>query len=162
MASNLFEGNYAGHSGGAVSVDQGCDPAIMTNNTLTKNTAGLAGGGVHCSFFSHLTISNTILWDNQAPEGPEIKVGNGIYPTTIQISYSDLKGGKSSCKVEGNATLVWGDQMIDVGMADKNVADFRLFRQAEGRGKSPGVQGDLFVDEKGGGPHVWGASSETT
>ena len=60
----------------------------ITNCTLSRNSAGLQGGGIHSSDSSP-TITNCILWDDDAPEGPEIYVFEG----TPVVTYSDVQGG---------------------------------------------------------------------
>jgi len=61
---------------------------ILTNNTIVENTATGKGGGVYCES-STMAITSSILWDNAAPNGPE------IYWTgsSFSITYSDIEGG---------------------------------------------------------------------
>jgi len=58
------------------------------NNTVVKNEATIAGGGIY-SDRSDPTLMNSILWNNSAPDGPQIFMDGG----TIDVSYSDIQGG---------------------------------------------------------------------
>ena len=58
------------------------------NNTIVKNEATIAGGGIYYDQ-SEVTLMNSILWENYAPDGPEIGFNGG----TLDASYSDIMGG---------------------------------------------------------------------
>ncbi len=87
IENNLFEKNYATYGGGGWIGDL-FSFAKIVNNTISKNYAELQGGGIYTKN-SAATVMNSILWNNEAPEGPEIYVESG----TIDITYSDVKGG---------------------------------------------------------------------
>jgi hypothetical protein len=72
-----FGGWYDGKGGGIY-----CVGGNISNCTITGNRAEFSGGGV----YGNATIINSILWDDDAPNGAELS-GN---PT---ISYSDVEGG---------------------------------------------------------------------
>jgi len=84
---NLFVENSAWFRGGAILCRDNCQLAIASN-TFCENSASESGGGI---FFwdTTITVTNTILWNNQAPEGAEI---GGIGPT-IPVSFSAIQGG---------------------------------------------------------------------
>ena len=85
--------------------------AIITNNTITGNSAD-TGGGIFCEGYYEptisnntiadnmpsgifcntqwLTITNTILWGNNQPNGPEIVDHASC---SLVVIYSDVKGG---------------------------------------------------------------------
>jgi hypothetical protein len=83
----------------------------VTNCTFSGNSTS-QGGGMYIGGSSSPMVTNTIFWNNDAPEGPEIWIGSQ-WPSTLTISYSDVKGGKSSIHVEQGSTLNWGPGMID-------------------------------------------------
>ena len=72
-----FGGWIEGKGGGIY-----CPGGNISNCTITGNWAEFSGGGV----YGNATITNSILWDDTAPNGQEI-TGN---PT---VSYSDVEGG---------------------------------------------------------------------
>jgi len=73
---------------------------------------------------------NTILWNNDAPKGPEIWIADAYYwgPSTLTIAFSDLKGGQSSVLVDPGEILNWGPGMIDADplFVDQANEDFHL------------------------------------
>ena len=44
----------------------------VTNCTLTGNSANKEGGGIFTSNDTSTTLTNSIIWDNSAPAGPEV------------------------------------------------------------------------------------------
>ena len=109
ITNNLIEGNSGSSRGGGIHCAD--SPAALVNNTITGNSS-FEGGGIYCSD-STLTVANTILWDNSGTNGPEICVGTSYNPSTLTISYSDVKGGLASVFVDTGCTLNWGAAMID-------------------------------------------------
>ncbi|MEW6745439.1 MAG: right-handed parallel beta-helix repeat-containing protein [Planctomycetota bacterium] len=64
--------------------------AILTNNTVTENWGIQKGGGIYIkSALSAPLITNTILWDDTSPDGPEIYVD----AASPNIRYCDVEGG---------------------------------------------------------------------
>ncbi|MHC4944233.1 MAG: hypothetical protein ACYTG7_14560 [Planctomycetota bacterium] len=134
----VFHKNEAGYYGGAIAGD--CSSMAITDCVFIENKAYLGGGissyngdsnltcctlvknegfyqgfggGIQCSASSSMTITNSILWDNQAGTGPEIMIGNAAGSSTLTITHSDLEGGQASVHVETGCTLDWGPGMID-------------------------------------------------
>lgn len=108
---NIVQGNHAGFLGGGIYI--GFESYLdLSRNTFTANSAGYGGGGVSC-YGSTSTFTNSILWANEAPTGPEIYLSDWLYPSTLFMSYSDVSGGESSAYVEGGCSLVWGPGNID-------------------------------------------------
>jgi len=69
---------------------------ILTYCNLTENTATNAGGGIYNIASSSSTITNCILWEDIAPDDPEIH--NDI-SSTATSTYCDIQGGYDG---EGN------------------------------------------------------------
>jgi hypothetical protein len=111
ITGNIVIGNSASLGGGIDCYDR-CDPRI-TNNTVVANSASDEGGGLHCHRTCAISVVNTILWDNDAPLGREIHVGDTASPCTLSIAHSDVEGGSDSAHVEPGCTLNWGAGMID-------------------------------------------------
>lgn len=101
--------------------------SAISNSTITENTA-LYGGGLSCHWSSAPSAVNTIFWNNDADTGVEIWVGEVAYPSTFDISFSDVEGGQASVYVETGCTLAWGDGMIDADplFVDTANGDFHL------------------------------------
>jgi parallel beta-helix repeat protein len=109
--NNTISGNQANVSGGGIYCHW--SSPLITNNTVTRNNANFNGGGFLCRNFSFPTIDNSIFWENNASMGREIYIGITSWPSTLTISYSDIKGGQDSVYIEDGCTLIWGDGMID-------------------------------------------------
>lgn len=111
---NVITGNTASWGGGIYIWH--AFPTLHAN-TIAGNTAryvfGANGGGV-CAYDScEVTLTNNIIWDNDADLGDEIYVGQYSGPAIVTIGYSDVRGGRDSAYVEPGATLNWGEGMID-------------------------------------------------
>jgi hypothetical protein len=87
LENNLIEKNK-GTIGGAIWTGYHFCNSEFYNNTISKNEATVRGGAIN-SFASNLLVMNSILWNNEAPDGPEIYIESG----TIDITYSDVKDG---------------------------------------------------------------------
>jgi hypothetical protein len=123
----LITNNLAGRDGGGLSVNWYAAP-LITNCTIVGNAAvgdfgepgktGL-GGGIYSSYHSYSVILNSILWNNYALQGNELGVGTGFEydprPSTVNVSYSDVKGGQPYVFVDVGCTLNW-----DVAPSDPN------------------------------------------
>lgn len=110
--NNILAWNGA-KSGGGIACNVNASPLVV-NNSLYGNIAIDSGGGLYCYHpTTHPVVVNTILWNNDAPLGPEIRLGNGTYPSELTISYSDVKGGQASVFVDPGSVLQWGAGMID-------------------------------------------------
>jgi hypothetical protein len=59
----------------------------LYNNTFSQNSASSFGGGIIMGYDCFPTVTNTVVWNNTAPTGPEIQNNTGI------VTFSDVKGG---------------------------------------------------------------------
>jgi len=124
ITGNIIAKNSAINGGGIYGSD-GSNLTIV-NNTITENTAGDNGGGVCCTNNSSSAIWNNILWNNDAPEGPEIWIGSQSSPSTVHVGFSDVEGGQASVHVESNCTFNWGPGAINADPLFINMDDFHL------------------------------------
>ncbi len=124
ISGNSIEGKY-GWGGGIYCRDN--SSPFISNNSISGNTALNNGGGI-CCYDSSPIISNTILWQNSAPTGPECWIGSVYSISDLTISYSDVCGGLSSIFVDPGSTLNWGPGMIDADplFVDPVNGDFHL------------------------------------
>jgi parallel beta-helix repeat protein len=126
LINNILSRNEAQFEGaGAIVYD-----AEMTviNSTIAYNSSAIKGGGFSCTSDANLTLTNCILADNTAPEGPELWIGHAYNPSTASISYSLLKGGLACVYLESGSTLIWGPDVftVDPAFADPDMDDYHL------------------------------------
>jgi len=106
-------GNLANTNGGGISSSTNSEP-VLANCTISSNWAQNKGGGFYvCGDEGEATIANSIFWDNTAEAGPEIALGEFSYPATLNISYSNVRGGQEQVDVVWGCTLIWDDGNID-------------------------------------------------
>lgn len=140
ITNNFIYNNHARYGGG-----MSCGSSLITNNTLCGNYATGYGGGISVSHLATVTVANTILWDNNAPIGPEIHLSGTLGPSTLSISYSDLEGGETSVHLEEGCTLDWGLGMIDADplFVDPADSDYHLYYNSpcrnSGNNAAPGL-----------------------
>jgi len=108
IRNNIITGNAAQSGGGIDCYESG---VTIINNTVVGNKAD-SGGGISCSHSSYPVVVNSILWDNEAPLGPEIFIGDSSYPSFVIIGYSDVEGGLGSVYEESGCSILWDTGMI--------------------------------------------------
>jgi|GEM_PF-1256140 len=111
IAYNIIWKNTANTRGGGIYCEG--SPLTIMNNTITENKANESGGAIGCIDNASPVIVNGILWNNTAPIGKEIWVGDILDPSTLTIKYSDVEGGQTLAYVDTGCTLDWGLGMID-------------------------------------------------
>ena len=123
LANNTITRNEAVYRGGGLFCFRMTDGTIE-NNTLEGNTASQDGGGLYCSLTVR-TVANSILWNNEAPSGPQIYVAS---VSTLTVSYCDVEGADADVVVEGDCALVWGpdNKNVDPLFADADGGDYHL------------------------------------
>jgi len=93
---------------------------IITNCTITNNTAGSKGGGVY-SYESSPTLNNTIVWGNRASAGGDQTSGN------VTMNYCDISGDPLFVNAAGgDYRLQAGSPCIDKGDNDFIYSDYDL------------------------------------
>jgi len=122
ICENVIADNSAGNGGGGISIQCSFPPPghNIMNNTITGNRADM-GGAIALYLSAYPVITNTILWDNSAPE-IYVSVGGGE-PT---VTYSDVTGGWPGTgniaedplfvyPDQSDYRLQWGSPCIDTG-----------------------------------------------
>lgn len=161
LLDNLIEGNEA-HAGGGIWCNTCSSPTVVGNriieNSVTDTGGGLffesysnpvltcnllcgnqasQGGGICGGYGGTITVTNTILWDNEASVGPELCLnGPEGYSGILIISLSNVKGGASLVHADPFCTVQWGVGMIDSNplFVDPASGDFHLTFQSPCRG----------------------------
>jgi hypothetical protein len=102
---------------------------VITNCTIWGNSAGEKESGISCVTGASATIKNSIIRENTATGGAEIRLE--LDSSILSISYSNIAGGQYSASVK-DSTLNWGVGNIDADplFADPNRDDFHLKSQA--------------------------------
>jgi len=96
--------------------------AIVSNCTISNNTADSYGGGIRLAAECRVTLINSILWDNTPQEASVIS--NDI----LTVFYSDINGGQDGIQLGEEAQLNWGDGNIDEDplFVDPDEGDYHL------------------------------------
>jgi hypothetical protein len=125
--NNIITGNSSDIGGGGIYLNKNFTETLQ-NNTIAGNSAYYFGGGLYCNNNSQPVVVNTILWDNSAPEGPEIWIGYNLAPSTLGISHSVVQGGQASVWTDAGCVLNWGQGMLtaDPAFAERGVDDYHL------------------------------------
>ena len=92
----LVFGNAAELEGGALSAQEGAAVALE-NCTVADNESAQKGGGLYL-LHSTATVSNSILWANEAPAGSQayLEVPAATKATRLYLRYTDLQGGRDA------------------------------------------------------------------
>jgi predicted outer membrane repeat protein len=118
LTNCLLTNNAAGRDGGGVSTNI-FSQLTISNCTIADNVVtGIGfeqgyGGGLYCSYDSYTNIINSIIWGNSGQMGPQLAIGTGFEydprPSTVNVFYSDIKGGKPYVFKDLGCTFSWDD-----------------------------------------------------
>ena len=120
ISNNLIAGNQA-LTGGGLHLE---GTASVQSCTIAGNTAESAGGGV-AGNTAAVAITNSILWGNTAPSGPEI----ALTASSLAVGHSDVAGGIDGVAAdEASGPVAWGEGCIDADprFVDAPAGDYRL------------------------------------
>lgn len=128
---SLFARNTAGTAGGAIHVGPVTSgaPAIRSS-TLAFNEAGSFGGGVACVGTASVDLSDSILWGDAAPRGPEIALLTDPEwgGATLALGHCDLQGGPDAIYRETGSSVMLGLGIIDLDplFLDPSQGDYHI------------------------------------
>ncbi len=107
----IISGNLAAYGGGLCCY---YGNATITNVTIVGNTAKGFGGGIYVVGDCSTTLTNSVLWDNEACYGAQIGLQfDGMSTSTLTVAYCDIEGGQSNVYKHQYSTLNWGNGNID-------------------------------------------------
>jgi len=87
LVNNIISENSASIGGGLFIYTNEDAPLQIINNTITENYADMYSGGLYAQD-ANVFVMNSIFWDNDAPEDPEIYV----WDSELTVVYSDIDG----------------------------------------------------------------------
>ncbi len=136
----IISNNQAtGGNGGGVDFFYGSN-ITLTNCTVVKNSAAGYGGALYGLASADVTVKNSILWANEAANGPQIALKSYFGTTSsVSVSYSNVQGGEAVIYDPCDG-LIWGVGNIEADPCfasfdandDPNLWDFHL-QSAYGR-----------------------------
>ncbi|MHC4477595.1 MAG: right-handed parallel beta-helix repeat-containing protein [Planctomycetota bacterium] len=130
MTNCTFSLNSATNGGGIHTNYLHLGDLTLINCTFSDNIADEYGGAVHNRSGGNVTLTNSILWDNTATEGPQISLK---LSGTLSIRYCCLQGGLADLHVPFGF-VDWHSSNIDTDpcFADAGGSDCHL-RSTAGR-----------------------------
>ena len=117
LTNSTLANNAANYSGGGI---QNHGTLTVRNSTLANNSAGSYGGGIEnvggLTEFGSLTLTNSLLGGNTAPQGPDLRIAG----EHIAAQYNVIQDGTGSGLVNGvDGNLVGVDPKLDpAGLQD--------------------------------------------
>jgi len=126
----LIVGNSSVGSGGGIDCWSYSKPNI-TSCTIADNSA-LTGGAIQCDDYSDMVVTNSILWGNEAPDGPQLYLSND---SNAWLAYTDVQGGEPNIYVEPDCELGWdgSDISADPCFVSGAGGDYYLSQTAAGQ-----------------------------
>jgi hypothetical protein len=109
---NIISMNNADFIGGGLFIYSSF--CYAENNTISGNNALEAGygiGGIGTLNVDTLSLLNTIVWDNSAPNSFVDNVG--LFDTNLFVDYSNIEDGIDSIYVDSLSVVYWGEGNID-------------------------------------------------
>ncbi|MCK5565997.1 MAG: S8 family serine peptidase, partial [Planctomycetes bacterium] len=129
IKNSLLHDNNAGSDGGAIASELMAETHV-SSSTVVGNIAGTTtqmidengevvfvitgtGGGLSSGVNSNVIVTDSIFWDNEAANGPQLSVG--LENSTLAVSYSDIEGEMQNVYInDPSSTLLWGLGNINV------------------------------------------------
>ena len=134
IINTVFSGNRAQYAGGgmynASDLAHHHAPELV-NCTFSENVCTGSLGGAIRNYGASLIMTNSVLWGNQATNGPQLAIAQ-VY-VVADVSYCDVQGGLPAVHTQSAPTINWGPGNITL---DPN------FRDADGDDDVPGTVDD--------------------
>jgi len=109
----IISGNKSLDTGGGLFGING--DTMMINCTISGNAAGNSGGGIYGIGDMRVIISESVLWDNTAPVGPDVALIRDDWGRSpaLSASYCDIRTDSPAVYVDETCILTWGPGNID-------------------------------------------------
>jgi parallel beta-helix repeat protein len=137
--NNVLAKNKAVQYGGAIYLDYSSESQLI-NNTIVANTSGRSGGGLYLRNVN-AAITNTVIYSNTAPDGPQVAIINEVANwvpkfrfCTIEKGIQGISNGKDIVYLNNidvsplfrnpdgnNFSLLAKSGMIDTGTLDPSI-----------------------------------------
>ncbi len=91
LRGNLISGNRSAYGGGLSLFAYGEQP-IFEGNRIVSNIATIRGGGIYFNYLSPAILKNTVIADNQAPQGSGLFIRDSS-PQLIHTTIARNRGG---------------------------------------------------------------------
>ncbi len=126
VISNCLLDSNSAFFGGAISSTSNLR---VINCTMTNNVAEELGGAIYATGMS--SIDNSILWDNDAQGGFQVRIEQSSVPpvdSSLRVSHCTVQDGESGVSLEAGSTLEWlaGNLDADPLLVSAGTGDFRL------------------------------------
>lgn len=83
---NISDNNTPYNWGGGIALDWVSSQAQVINCTIVNNHSG-GGGGIAAPYTTNISVVNSIIWGNTGSYGVQ------IYPSSLNVTYSDVQDG---------------------------------------------------------------------
>ena len=127
FSENRAEPIYDGQGGGAIQVQGG--KADIQHCLFTKNTTSGKGGAISISTAGHVTLSNTVMDNNQAPGGALFIYSNASTKkdgVSLTVTGNSVISNNTSTDV-GGGVYIWRRDNTPEGVAPKVVFENTVF-----------------------------------
>jgi len=122
ILNNYTEKNFSG--GGGIGLAE--SEAAIIHCTISGNNSS-HGGGIFSCDNSLPTVTDSIVWANSGPEGPEVWVGEEFSgSSSLKIRFSDVRTVDGAVYVEPGSTLDWGPGNIEADPLFVGGGDYHL------------------------------------
>jgi PKD repeat protein len=118
LTNVVFSGNHARSNGGALVLLSSYTENTLDNVTFTGNAADSYGGAMYIILPVGITINNSIMWGNSAPDGAQVYFNTPAHASFMTVSSSDIQGGLPDGVIDGGGNLAVDPQFVDADGVD--------------------------------------------
>jgi hypothetical protein len=162
--------NSAGYTGGGIAAAEGSAPSldscvingnlavdggaiacllsipVVNNCTIVNNTASGRGGALHCEG-GQVEVRNSILWANEAAQGPELSL---VSDAVLDLYFSNMAGGPGAVHVEGASVFNWNSGNLSLNpLFNRDGIHLRMRSPCRNAGDPDFVPSDAATDIDG-------------
>lgn len=173
IRNSIITGNLASQGGGGISCSisdatihdlvisdnsSGGISCASSNLSLKQTTfSGNVGAGIIFAHNSHITLLNSVMWNDSTNELVNYEGEND--ENTLTVSYSDIEGGKDSIHASLNTVVNWLDGNINEDPLFAGIGEHSLMLTSGSPCRNAGTPDTtglfLPLNDLAGGPRVW-------